>query len=156
MTGAKGATGANGTDGAEGAIGPKGTSASVHVIGEQYQGGIIFYVDADGQHGLISAKADQDTYDYGSSWSDRNNTVPQMTYYAGAVGNGLYAGIQNTSAIIAEQNVMNAVNLMNSSPNSIVPVSSAAQLVSDYSVQDDGVTACTAATMEGKQGTDHD
>ncbi|AMK75618.1 MULTISPECIES: hypothetical protein [Methylomonas] len=30
-----------------------------HYVGERYAGGIIFYVDDDGQHGLIAALVDQ-------------------------------------------------------------------------------------------------
>lgn len=33
-----------------------------HYIGESYGGGIIFWVDSSGQHGLVAAIADQGTY----------------------------------------------------------------------------------------------
>ncbi|MDC3261012.1 DUF1566 domain-containing protein [Winogradskyella sp.] len=63
-------------------------------IGDTYQGGIIFYLDASGCHGLIAAPGDQST---GIRW------------YAGtfgftrAKGDGIYAGKANTSIIIAAQ-----------------------------------------------------
>ncbi|MEI8185620.1 MAG: DUF1566 domain-containing protein [Chlorobiaceae bacterium] len=34
------------------------SSAATPKIGESYNGGVVFYVDATGQHGLIAAKAD--------------------------------------------------------------------------------------------------
>ena len=63
-------------------------------IGDTHQGGIIFYLDASGCHGLIAAPSDQST---GIRW------------YAGTFGNtqakgdGIYAGKANTSIIIAAQ-----------------------------------------------------
>jgi hypothetical protein len=63
-------------------------------IGDFAQGGIVFWVDEAGQHGLVCAKEDQST---GIRW------------YAGTFGNtqakgdGPYAGESNTSIIIAAQ-----------------------------------------------------
>lgn len=63
-------------------------------IGDTYQGGIIFYLDASGCHGLIAAPGDQST---------------RIRWYAGtfgftqAKGDGIYAGKANTSIIIAAQ-----------------------------------------------------
>ena len=63
-------------------------------IGDSYQGGIIFYLDASGCHGLISAPTEQST---------------SVRWYAGtygvtrATGDGLYAGETNTAIIIASQ-----------------------------------------------------
>ena len=51
--GTPGATGPQGIQGATGATGPQGTST--HYIGEYFLGGIIFYIDPSGQHGLISS-----------------------------------------------------------------------------------------------------
>ena len=64
------------------------------VIGDSYQGGIIFWLDATGQHGLIAATADQST---GIQWY--NGTYR----YTGTTGNGLYAGAMNTAMIVATQ-----------------------------------------------------
>lgn len=78
-----------------------GTSASPYVIngapnlsiGQNYQGGIIFWLDGTGQHGLISAKADIG----GIQWYNGTNR------YTGATGDGLYAGAMNTAMIVASQ-----------------------------------------------------
>ena len=37
------------------------SSAGIHKIGERYGGGVVFYVDKSGTHGLIAAKADINT-----------------------------------------------------------------------------------------------
>jgi Collagen triple helix repeat (20 copies) len=127
-TGAKGATGPTGLTGpagpkgATGAKGAAGTSASVHVIGDSYQGGIVFYVDADGQHGLIAAKADQST---GIPWY---NGVWKLV---GTAGDGIGAGAMNTAIIVATQ-------IGDTRGGNF-----AAKVAADYSIQDDGVTACT-------------
>ena len=52
-------------------------------IGQSYHGGIIFYIDATGLHGLIAATTDQGT---GISWKTGANTVTGAT--ATAVGTG--------------------------------------------------------------------
>jgi len=60
--GPSGPQGPMGPQGPQGATGPKGdtgSAAPIKTIGELYQGGIVFYVDVDGQHGLIAARADQ-------------------------------------------------------------------------------------------------
>src|SRR6478609_7519345 len=36
-------------------------AATVHHIGDAFGGGVIFYLDATGKHGLIAAKRDQGT-----------------------------------------------------------------------------------------------
>jgi hypothetical protein len=65
-------------------------------VGDFAQGGIVFWVDETGQHGLVCAKNDQD----GGSG---------VRWYAGtygntqAKGNGPFAGEANTSIIIAAQ-----------------------------------------------------
>jgi len=65
-------------------------------VGDFAQGGIVFWVDETGQHGLVCAKSDQD----GGSG---------IRWYAGTYGNtqakgdGPYAGELNTSIIIAAQ-----------------------------------------------------
>jgi hypothetical protein len=65
-----------------------------HYIGEVYGGGIVFWVDSSGEHGLIATTTDQST---------------DIQWYNGAYGttnavrNGLYAGRYNTERIIATQ-----------------------------------------------------
>jgi hypothetical protein len=63
-------------------------------IGDTHQGGIIFYLDASGCHGLIAAPSDQST---GILWYAGTFGITQ------AKGDGIYAGKANTSIIIAAQ-----------------------------------------------------
>ena len=88
-------------------------------IGQAYQGGIIFWLDATGQHGLIAATADQST---GIHWY--NGTYR----YTGTTGNGLYAGAMNTAMIVATQMADNPYGQF------------AAKICADYSVTKDGIT----------------
>ncbi|MGF1586999.1 MAG: hypothetical protein ACFCUM_16895, partial [Bacteroidales bacterium] len=43
-------------------------------IGEEYGGGIVFYVTPDGKHGLVAAKQDQ-TLSGGSTWYNAQNVI---------------------------------------------------------------------------------
>jgi hypothetical protein len=105
-----------------------GTTASPYVvnaagatalaIGDSYQGGIIFWLDATGQHGLIAATADQST---GIQWY--NGTYR----YTGTTGDGLYAGSMNTAMIVATQMSDNQTGNF------------AAKVCADYSVTVGGV-----------------
>lgn len=67
---------------------------TTYAVGDFAQGGIVFWVDETGQHGLVCAKTDQST---------------SMRWYAGtngytrATGDGPYSGEINTSIIIAAQ-----------------------------------------------------
>jgi hypothetical protein len=63
-------------------------------IGDTYQGGIIFYLDSSGCHGLISAATDASS---GVRWYAGTSGVIRAT------GDGLYAGEANTVIIIAAQ-----------------------------------------------------
>ena len=127
--GPSGPQGPMGPQGPQGATGPKGdtgSAAPIKTIGELYQGGIVFYVDVDGQHGLIAARADQN----GGAliqWSNGTNKVTN------AGGDGLYAGAMNTALIIAQQTADNPTGNF------------AAKMAADYSVQENGVDACTIA-----------
>ena len=95
------------------------TGAPTLTIGQRYQGGIIFWLDATGQHGLIAATADQGT---GIPFY---NGVYKNT---GTKGDGLYAGKMNTAILVAAQ--------INDTPGG----SFAAKVCADYSVVDGGVT----------------
>ncbi len=61
-------------------------------IGAYYQGGIIFYIDDTGQHGLIAAQTDQST---GIRWYNGTYKV------TGASGTTLGTGQTNTNKIVA-------------------------------------------------------
>ncbi|MEI6142245.1 MAG: hypothetical protein WCP85_23430 [Mariniphaga sp.] len=63
-------------------------------VGLVYQGGIIFWLDATGQHGLIAASDDQST---GITWYN------EIYRYTGSTGDGLYAGAMNTAMIVSLQ-----------------------------------------------------
>ena len=119
-TGAQGPAGNDGAAGATGAQGPAGndgqggvttagtginvtgagTSGDPYVvsstnacglsIGDTHQGGIIFYLDASGCHGLISAATDQST---SASWYN-GNYIDIRAY-----GSGLFEGKYNTVMI---------------------------------------------------------
>ena len=68
--------------------------AATLAIGQSYQGGKIFWLDATGKHGLIVAATDQSP---GSKWY-------AIEYLAtNAVRDGIGAGIYNTERIIANQ-----------------------------------------------------
>jgi len=71
-------------------------SGSTLAIGDSYQGGIIFWLDTTGQHGLIAATADQST---GIQWYNATSTTTN------AVRDGIGAGMYNTERIIANQGV---------------------------------------------------
>jgi hypothetical protein len=66
------------------------TAATALTVGQTYQGGIIFWLDESGQHGLIVAPANQVVLDkFQSSYSNTNS-----------VRDGIGAGIYNTERII--------------------------------------------------------
>ena len=80
-------------------------------VGAPYQGGIIFYVDGSGEHGLIAAPSD---YPDPVSWSNGNDTV-RTTASATAVGTGKantaalvqQLGVGNYAAYVCDQLVLN-------------------------------------------------
>jgi hypothetical protein len=69
-------------------------ASTTHAIGDNYGGGIIFWLDTSGQHGLIAATDDQST---GIQWYNGANTVTN------AVRDGIGAGKINTERIIVNQ-----------------------------------------------------
>jgi hypothetical protein len=72
------------------------TSTCGLAIGDTHQGGIIFYLDASGCHGLIAAPSDQST---GISWWN-GSFVDTYAY-----GNGIGAGEGNSQGIIRRQGI---------------------------------------------------
>jgi hypothetical protein len=95
------------------------TGGPAHAIGDSYQGGKIFWIDASGQHGLIAATTDQSV---SLQWS---NGIYRAT---GATGDGLYAGEMNTAMIIATQMADNQAG------------SFAAKTCANYSASSGGIT----------------
>lgn len=64
-------------------------SAPKLIIGQEYQGGVIFYIDVTGQHGLIVSHAD-----ITASWGCENISVN------GAIGMEVGRGEKNTKDIV--------------------------------------------------------
>jgi hypothetical protein len=70
------------------------TSPCGLAIGQTYQGGIIFYLDPSGCHGLISSSADQSS---GIQWYNGSFFATNATF------NGVKAGQSNTRLIVDAQ-----------------------------------------------------
>jgi hypothetical protein len=95
------------------------TVAKTLAIGQSYQGGKIFWLDATGQHGLIASTSNLGV---GLHWYNG------IYRYTGASGDGLYAGAMNTAIIVATQIADNQTGNF------------AAKVCADYSVTEGGVT----------------
>lgn len=106
----------------------KATAAThTHTIGELYHGGIIFYLDESGQHGLIASQKDTGP---GIQW--RNGVSGNKV--TNAKGNALGAGEMNTRLIIAAQTVDDQKGQF------------AALMASLYQIEEDGLTSCDMMT----------
>ncbi len=91
---------------------------ATHYIGENYGGGIVFYVYDNGQHGLIAAKADQST---GIEWY--GGTITNTRARADGIG----AGLKNTAIVIANQGPVDGRDF-------------AATVCNEYSITVNGIT----------------
>lgn len=87
-------------------------------VGDFYQGGVVFYVDSTGQHGLAISLFEEAASPFTSA-----STVPQ------ADGYGIGAGAPNTSVIAA---YYGAIGTVNSIP----------QRLMGYNVLQDGISPC--------------
>jgi hypothetical protein len=67
------------------------SQAGPYDIGESFEGGIIFYIDGTGQHGLISATSDQGT---GAPWGCSGTLI------GGDTSTTIGTGQANTTAIV--------------------------------------------------------
>ena len=77
-----------------------GGSSTTYEVGDFAQGGIVFWVDETGQHGLVCAKVDQ----YYMMTSENTPTWYNGSYtHTEANGDGVYSGEMNTTLIIANQ-----------------------------------------------------
>ena len=90
-----------------------------YTIGEKFGGGIIFYVDSSGQHGLIAAAEDQ---------SAEVKWFNGVYRYTDGLTEGIGAGAKNTAIIVAIQIKDNLKGNF------------AAKVCADYSVTVDGMT----------------
>lgn len=95
-----------------------------HQIGDEYRGGLIFFVDEQGEHGLIASKID--VGGQGVQW--RNGTSGNKV--TNARSDGIGAGETNTRLIIAQQTIDNQNGQF------------AALLAANFQVLGDGVTPC--------------
>lgn len=100
-------------------------------IGDECHGGIIFYVDESGQHGLVASKFDIN--DEGIQW--RNGISGNRVTNARADGIG--AGLTNTRLIVAGQTIDNQKGQF------------AALVAANFQVLDDGVTPCKTPIKDG-------
>jgi len=94
-------------------------SEKTHYVGEQYGGGIVFYVYDDGRHGLIAAENDLDP---AIEWYNG------ILRYTNTAGDGVGAGEMNTTLIVAQQTADNPMSNF------------AAKACADYAVPYMGVT----------------
>ncbi|MFN3848577.1 MAG: hypothetical protein ACK4NY_04080 [Spirosomataceae bacterium] len=65
-------------------------SSTTYTIGQSAQGGIVFWVDATGEHGLVAATSDQTT---SAKWANINYITTM------AIRSGAYGGAINTELI---------------------------------------------------------
>ncbi len=100
-------------------------TTSLHHPGEIYQGGVVFFVDETGQHGLVASKRDLNKGE-GIAW--RNGESGNRVTNARADGIG--AGETNTRLIIAQQTIDANKGQF------------AALLAANYRVLADGETPC--------------
>lgn len=96
-----------------------------HTIGESYHGGIIFWLDKNGHHGLVASKKDIGMRE-GIQWRN-GNSGSKVT---NARGNGIGAGESNTRLIIAQQTIDQQTGNF------------AALIAANYHVMEDGKTPC--------------
>ena len=89
-----------------------------HSVGEHFGGGIIFFIDATGEHGLVAATADAST---ATRWY-AGTSINTM-----ALANGFGSGKANTAIIIASQGSGDGATY-------------AARICNEYSVTVDNVT----------------
>ena len=74
------------------------TNGRTYTVGERFGGGIIFYVDGTGKHGLIVAKEDCSV---GIFWARNSGCTCGATYTTGASGTVIGTGYTNTNIISA-------------------------------------------------------
>lgn len=103
----------------------------IYTIGQHAQGGIVFYVDSSGAHGLVAAN---NQFASGQTWDGGLSNIGYIT--VNSTGSGVGAGAMNTSLSIGVQSAYAAVNTISLS-------GMAAQYCVNFSVQDDGLTACS-------------
>lgn len=109
-------------------------------IGKLHQGGVIFYIDASGKHGLIASLLDQsDGVKWGIEAEEAPpqpgdpkpyNTIPPSLYRSPTAA-GIYEGANNTREILTREILYGRVS-----------GNYAAQVAASFRIQADGVTPC--------------
>jgi hypothetical protein len=89
-----GPQGPEGPQGPIGEQGPAGVSSLTYEVGDFAHGGVVFWVDETGEHGLVCSKTNQSN---GVEW---DNGVQRVT---NSFGDGIFAGEMNTYLQIALQ-----------------------------------------------------
>lgn len=117
-----------------------GTTVTTYTVGQHALGGIVFYVDSSGTHGLVAANnqfAISQTWDGGLS----NGTTGD--FIVNSIGSGVGAGAMNTALSVGAQSA--------SAPLQGVTLSDmAAQYCVNFSVQADGLTPCANPGSAGE------
>ena len=148
LQGTQGTQGEKGVKGDVGAVGPSGlrglpgaytagdgiviegtvikANRPTHHIGDLYRGGIVFWLDETGQHGLIASKKDINQ-NQGVQWHNGESGNKVTNARADGVG----AGEGNTHLIIAQQTIDQQSGTF------------AALISAKYRVQEDGETPCS-------------
>jgi len=96
-------------------------NVSGFTVGQLAMGGVVFWVDSTGQHGLIAAKKDNAD---AIAWRNTNDL-----YTGTATGDGIFAGKVNNAQIMAIQ--------LSDGNNNF-----AAKVCKDYAIQEDGSSLC--------------
>ena len=125
----------------------KADGMTTYTVGQEALGGIVFYVDSTGTHGLVASTHNNNSDPAGVTW--RGYTASQGAgvgaFITNAIGNGLGAGAMNTSLIVSELSLYSTTQAS--------PVGNfAAKVCSSYCIGADGTTACSAAGTGNTSG----
>lgn len=111
-----------------------------YTVGQQALGGVVFYVDSTGSHGLV---VNTQFVGLDLVW-DGGLSVGPGDFAVNSRANGIGAGAMNTSLIVGAQSAYAAAN--SSFALSVMP----AQYCVELSVKSDGVTACAGTGSAGE------
>ncbi len=111
-----------------------------YTVGQHAMGGIVFYVDATGTHGLVAAN---NQYTTGQTWDGGLNGSAYGDVQTNATASGVGAGFMNTSLSVSIQSAVAAIS-------SLALQSMAAQYCVNFSVKEDGITACDDPGASGE------
>ena len=104
-----------------------------YTVGQQALGGIVFYVDSSGTHGLVAST----NYGENKTWSGAAENDSSANIIDNSTGNGIGAGATNTPIIVGAQSAFAALQTQ---PYTLAIM--AAQYCVNLSAKADGVTPC--------------